>query len=322
MESKTGFLSNRELESLTSDERQKYFNELKGHCIDQQIPKSGQHFLQKIISAVSPMIRNYEFEIQGKDNIPAKGNVLFVANHSNAHDFFTTQETFNSVGVQITFLASNEDISHLIISVFQACNGVLINRNDKHSINNGIFQFASSIANGMSGVIFSESTWNLHPYRPVLPIKVGAAHIAAVLEIPIVPVIFEYVEVPFLCTKEKEIYSKCIVKFGESLYISRTENLILQTEKIQSALEKIRMGLWEELGTARMSLSDVKPDLYGNHTWLRKFGTAAEYDSRREIKFVLSPNGLPVENEFCFDNNKNLIPGIIEKKEKEKYVVR
>lgn len=165
-----------------------------------------------------------------------------------------------------------------------------------------------------------ESTWNLHPYKPMLPIKVGAAHLAAVLEVPIVPVIYEYVEVPYLCTKESEIYSKCIVKFGEPIYISRTESLILQTDRIQLAMEKIRIDLWDELGIARLSLADVNSSLYGNHTWLRKFGTSAEFDSRREMQFILSKNGQPIENEFCFDNNRNLIPGIIEKSEKEKYV--
>lgn len=318
--SKRIFLSNRGLESLTLDEKADYFDRLKRHCIDQQTPKNRLRFLQKIVSSVSPKIRNYKFEIQGENNIPAKGNALFVANHSNAHDFFTTQETFNCIGIQTAFLASNEDISHLIISVFQSCNGVLIDRKDKDSIDYGLFQFASLIANGMSGVIFSESTWNLHPYKPMLPIKVGSAHLAAVLEIPIVPIIYEYVEVPYLCTKESEIYSKCIVRFGKPIYISRTESLILQTDKIQLAMEKNRMDLWDELGTTRLSLADVNSNLYGNHTWLKKFGTSAEFDSRREMQFILSKNGQPIENEFCFDNNGNLIPGIIEKSEKEKYV--
>ncbi len=77
----------------------------------------------------------------------------------------------------------------------------------------------------------------------MLPVKVGAAHVAAALEIPIVPVLYEYVEVPYLCTKESELYSKCIVKFGEPIYISRTENLILQTDRIQSAFALITIKI-------------------------------------------------------------------------------
>ncbi len=140
------FLRNRELESLTTDERQKYFCEFKKYCINQPMQKNRLHFLQKIISALSSKIRNYELEIRGKENIPEKGNALFVANHSNAHDFLTMQETFDSIGIRTCFWASNENISQLVISVFRVCNGVLIDRNDKHSIDSGIFRFASIMA--------------------------------------------------------------------------------------------------------------------------------------------------------------------------------
>lgn len=312
-------LSNRALKNFTPKERLQYFSELKESCNGEALTHE-RKFVKNTVSAISSRIRNYSFSIQEAENIPCSKNALFVANHTNAHDFFTTQETFSELRLPITFLASCEDISSLIVFIFQSCNGVLIDRKDPSSIDKGILQFMSNIASGLSGVIFSESTWNLHPYKPMLPIKAGAALIAATLEIPIVPIIYEYVEVPYLCKKESEIYSRCVVRFGAPIHISQTEDLILQTDKIQSTMENMRITLWKELCINKASLSDVSASLYGNHTWLRKFGTGAEYDSQREMQFILTKNGQPTENEYCINNAGNLVPGIIKKSERKKYI--
>ena len=45
-------------------------------------------------------------------------------------------------------------------------------------------------------------------------IKVGGVKAAAIAGVPIVPVILEYVEVPELCSKETDLYRKCIVRMS------------------------------------------------------------------------------------------------------------
>ena len=90
-------------------------------------------------------------------------------------------------------------------------------------------------------IIFGESTWNIHPYRAIHPIKPGGVKIAAIAQVPIIPTIIEYVEVPYCCNREKEIYSKCIVKFGEPQLVSLEESLIIQTNKLYDKLKEMRL---------------------------------------------------------------------------------
>lgn len=138
----------------------------------------------------------------------------------------------------------------------------MIDRNEKSSINEGTIEFAANILHGKAGVIFGESTWNLHPYKPMLPIKAGAANIAAITEIPIIPTVFEYVEIPEIRFKEKEIYSGCVVKFGKAIHILRDKSLITQTDKLQSAMEESRVKLWDELGITKHFIQKTEKEKY------------------------------------------------------------
>lgn len=269
-------LSCKEIEKLTTMQRSEYYEQLETYCLNSGGNRRNK-FFSHVINIIAPKLRGYDFEIVGRENLPSNNKILFVANHSNTHDFFTTQEMFKALGIKGTFLASNEDLNSIILSVFKSCGGVLMDRNDKESINHAIIEFAANIIHGMPGLIFAESTWNLHPFKPMHLLKPGAAMIAAITEAPIVPTIFEYIEVPRCCGKEEDIYAKCIVKFCPTINIMRDENLFSQTEKIQSALEDNRMDLWKQLGINRLSLQDINQEIYLNHTYLKKFCGAGEY---------------------------------------------
>lgn len=317
-------LSNREIEKMSTDERLKYFEDLKSYCLGLKSSNvNNTSICQSFVHKIVPRMRKYDFEVRGKENIPSDGRALFVVNHSNSHDFYTMEEAFKEVGLDISFFASNENLNPLVINIFKSCKGVLIDRRDKGSVDKGTLEFISNIVSGRSGVIYGESTWNMHPYKPMQLIKLGSAHIAAVADAPIIPTIYEYVEVPYTCTKEGNIYSKCIVKFCEPIYISRTQNLVTQTNVVQSSLEQNRLDLWSELGTIRTSLDDVNPEVYLNHTYLKKFcAFAYTYDSESEAKFLLSKDKQPVENEYHIDEFGNFVPGVTDKIEGKKYVYK
>lgn len=272
------------------EKRTAYFNRMRRTCLSLRGNKrTGNCLVQKVITRIVPHMRNYEIEIKGAENVPKEGNALFLCNHSNAHDFLTMQEVFEKTECDITFLASNEGIGVAIKKIFIACGGVMIDRNDRLTIEKGIMDFCSNILNGMSGVIFGESTWNLHPYRPMQQIKTGAVHIAAIAKVPIVPTIFEYVEIPKVCAREKEIYHKVVVKFSAPVNISETDGLFAQTDRLQIIMEQERMNLWKELGIVRNSLEDINMDVYLNHTYLKKFDAFGfSYDTNREMKVLLS----------------------------------
>lgn len=307
-------LSNNKLESLPIKERIRYFENLKEYCKELNYSrKNSKSIIKPMISKVFPILRNYNYEIIGEENIPSDGKCLFICNHSNSHDFFTAQEVFKKLGTNVSVFAAEDDLNLLSRFIFKYCDAVLIDRNNKESTKNGILDLSSNLFD-IPGVIFGEGTWNLHPYKPMQQIKIGAAKIAAIAEVKVIPTIFEYVETTKICDKEKELYTNCIIKFGNPISISREESLIEQTNHIQTVLEEMRLDLWKDLNILKTSIKDVDQQLYLNHTYLKKFGAFGfNYDSANEEKFLFSKNNERIENEFYLNERNEFVPGITQK---------
>ena len=307
------FLSNKELEKISVEEKISYYSTLKEKYLNEQVKHI--NIGHEIIAKIYPALRKYDYEIIGAENIPDNGKALFLCNHSNSHDFFTPHEIFKKLGSNVSVFCANDDINLATQALFAFCDAVLIDRRDKKSTEEGILKFSSNLASGMPGVLYGESTWNLHPYKPMHQLKTGAATMAAITEVPIIPTIFEYVEVPKICDTESELYTKCIVKFGRPITISREENLITQTNKLQMIMEQSRLELWNELGTMKTCLDDVDKEIYLNHTYLKKFDAFGfTYDSESEAKFLFSKDNSELENEYHLDENGNFVPGVTYKK--------
>ena len=194
----------------------------------------------------------------------------------------------------------------------------MIRRTDKESSTRGLYELTGKLLHGDTCVIFGEGTWNLHPYKPMQNIRIGGVKAAAIAGVPIVPVILEYVEVPGLCSREKDLYSKCIAKIGKPIRIDRQKSLIKQNDNLQTIMENMRMGLWKENGTYRDSIEDVNANVYVNHTWLKKFGTPLfTFDTQKERGFLFVKRGEVLEYEWCLDRSGRFAPGIISKSNKD-----
>lgn len=283
--------------------------------------KTGKNVFQNLMTNLYPFLRNYDYKIQGLENLPDDGRGIFVCNHSNSHDFFTANEVFKKINSNVSVFAADDDLDIFTKTLFSSCNAVLIDRNDKASIERGIINFSEKVINGLPGVIFGEGTWNLHPYKPMQQIKLGSSRISSMTDVPIIPTIFQYVEKDGVCTKESDLYDCCIVRFGKPIVISKTDSLIEQTQKLQTVMEQNRQDIWKSIGINRKNLGDVDKDIYLNHTYLKKFGAFGfEYDSLSEQQHLYFPKNIQVENEFCLNENNEFAPGITDKKTGKKYV--
>ncbi len=88
---------------------------------------------------------------------------------------------------------------------------------------------------------------------------------------------------------------------------------------VEEVMIRMRRELWEELGLLKDGKKVVEPEVYVNHTWLKKFGAMAfEYDSESEEKYLYFRPGEPRENEYHIDENGLFVPGITKKEEKAK----
>lgn len=183
-------------------------------------------------------------------------------------------------------------------------NCVFVNRADKADRAIGFQKFCGRINAGEDGLVFPESTWNLHPTLPMQKLNAGFLRMSLATNRPIVPVIFEYEEVPTKCKKESELYSRCIVTFGNPIFPTSECNLFAQAEKVRDIMAQMRIALWKELGIERDSLDRINTELYLNHIDMRKncaFGFC--YGSEYESHFLLEK-----ENEFFLDPERIFAP--------------
>lgn len=308
-------LSSKEIEKLDEETKKEYFNKLREYSKNLKINDYGKEISKKLISHIAPMLRNYDLDIIGEKNIPSETGAVFICNHSNSHDFFTIHEVFNELGRPVTPFGADDCINFFTLQLFKAGDVTLINRSDKQSSIDGMMNFSKKIIDGKDGVIFGEGTWNLHPIKPMQPIKVGGTQTAIIADTVVVPTIFEYVEIPEIVSKEKELYNKCIVSFGNPISVKATDNIFEKTQEIQKTLEFMRLELWKKLNIKKNSINDINKEIYLNHTYLKKFDALGfEFNSEHEFQYLLKDKNGQYENEYHLDENGNFVPGITHKK--------
>lgn len=296
----------REIEKLSLLERQEYYSYLQNICNGSKVTS---YACNKIIVLLAPMLRNFEIEIRGIENI-LENNLLFIANHSNSHDFFVTKEVFGKIRRNVTPLGAWDGLNALSRLIFKIGDVTFIDRADKKTSEKGILHFCEKIMReGKDGIIFGEGTWNLHPIRPMLAVKTGAVQISLITGKPIIPVIFEYIELPDVCKKERELYTKCVVQFGPPVFTTIAGSIFEQTEKIMQTMTDMRKKLWGEFGISRNNISEINKEVYLNHLYLKKFRAFGfQYNSEWESQFLLDK-----ENEYCMNEDAKFVPGILNK---------
>jgi len=260
-----------------------------------------------VLSALCPVLRSFPIEIRGDENLP-EGAAVYACNHSNTHDFFVMTEVFSRLGRPVTTLAAWDGLNLLSRIAFTLGNAVFVTRPDKNSRRAGFRKFCEGIRRGENGVIFPESTWNLHPVRPMLKLNAGFLRASIMEQVPVVPVILEYEEIADLCKKESELYTRCIVTFGTQFFPSAEEELYSQAEEVREIMSRMRTALREELGTRKASLEQIDPNVYLNHLDIKKnraFGFI--YHTEWESGFLLEK-----ENEYTLNSSGALIPAFTE----------
>lgn len=299
-------------ESLSSSQRREYYEKMRNQCL---LMKDNQLQIgQNIIKHVYPLLRKYKLELQGLENIPRDSNVLFLVNHSNSHDIFTAYEVLSHLQRRGSVMVATDCLSPLTTEIFYISNATLLDRRKVEDRKNSILKLSKKILDGNDGVIFGESTWNLHPTLPMHNIKQGISKISAITQVPIIPTIFEYIEEDGIIKEENQLYKKCIIRFGTPIMINYTDNLINQTNYLKNEMIKIRNGIWNDYKANKGNISNIDPVTYVNHTYLKKFKAFGfTYDSKKEQEFLLFLNNEPRENEYSITSEGSFCPGITEK---------
>lgn len=299
-----------EIEKMSENQRRDYFDNLFNIC---KSTRSWNHKItatQKLIFKLCPLLRHYPFEVRGEDKIPRDGCII-LCNHSNEHDAFSIEEALTKVGLPCTFLAETYHISPISRKLFEKANATMIDRTDKRSTQNGMCDLANKIINSDTGVVFGESTWNLHPVKPMQNLKIGAAIISAISKKPVVPTIIEYIEQVGFVSKESKLYKKCIVSFLEPVQVVSSRSIVEQNTYLQTTMEQERKKMWQENEVKKASLEDINPELYINHTALKIFSKLADVDYNVESSHLFSRENEAAEFTYTINNNGDFLPGEI-----------
>ena len=300
-----------ELENLTTEKKEDYFNRLRTECKDRRVAKQTLPIIVKVFGKAASFIRPYDLAIEGEEHIPPDTEVIFLCNHSNAHDLFTVDELFCLLKKDVSPLVAWDGLNWISRSFFRLINGILIKRDCSESINKGVLDLCSRMLNGTNGFIFGEATWNMHPYKPMQNLHAGVTEISLITGKPIVPVIFEYVESDGICKKETAVYKKCIVSFGKPVTVTAEESIFGQTDKLQVIMSSMREKLWDREGIKKDDFSGKDIKRYINHTYLKKYKALGfKYNTEWESKFLLT-KGQKIENEYCLDEDVRFVPGIV-----------
>ena len=260
---------------------------------------------QKLIVKASPVLRSFPIEIR---KAPTEKNAIFVCNHSNTHDVFVAMEVIARLKRSFVGLAAWDGLNIVSRIAFAMGNTVFVKRFSKESRVAGLEKLCAHILHGENGVIFPESTWNLHPTWPMQKLNAGFLRAALVTSVPVIPMILEYIEAPKVCKKEAELYSRCVVTFGEPIYPSMDRDLFEQADAVRTMMSDMRKALWVEFGIHRDSLDEINRELYLNHLDMKKnhaFGF--KYDTVAESHFLLGR-----ENEYCINQQGEFVPACLE----------
>lgn len=299
------------LEKLSISERKEYYEHLRLLCLNAH--SDHLNVGQDIIKKVYPFFRKYEIEIQGEENIPRDSNVIFVVNHSNSHDIFTAYEFLSKLDRKGSAMVATDCLNPITTGIFKVSNATLLDRRKKEERRKSVFLLSEKIISGCDGVIFGEGTWNLHPILPMHNIQNGAANIALITQVPIIPTIVEYVEVDYPVSSEGKLFSKCIIRFGEPIFESYDTSLISYSGIVRERMTSIRKQIWRDYGINKESIDEIDPLLYVNHTYVKKFKALGfTYNSASEQNFILFDHGLS-ENEYTITEEGEFKPGITEK---------
>lgn len=281
--------------------------------------KGVQDILGKAMDISYKLPNSMPYDVRGIEKIPTDMPCLFVINHSNSHDYPNLMKFLYELSRVrerrcVNTLVASDSLDKKNEMIFNVSGAELIDRFDKDSASQGLANLRQRLREGNDVAIFGESTWNLHPYVPMLVVKKGFAQLASGERVAIVPLIFEYVETKDICYVESELYDKFIVSVCSPYVINENDDLLARANEIRKIMGDARIELWKENKTHKPTLEGRKLKaleeiIYLKHTELKKNGMGFSYDSVYELDNLLPlGDGFGVENEYIRNEAGLFVP--------------
>ncbi len=209
----------------------------------EQIKKAISHFFYKVLIVVVRFLLKmlWRYKVEGKENVPARSFIL-VANHVSILDPIVIGAAFDK---RLFYLAKKELFKSKIFNPFLRWLGAIdVDRKDfKYETWKKINRL---IKENEIIVIFPEGTRNEHPEKGLLQLKDGAASLALIHGLPILPVAIKGTEKIW---KRKWIFpqlrGRINIRIGKLIDVSKIKKP--SKEDIKEVNNKIKATLMELL---------------------------------------------------------------------------
>ena len=170
-------------------------------------------------------------------------NVIYAVNHSCKYDFPFASEV---IGVHTCVLAGKQKL-RLVDYIGFLLNGVVwVDRDSRESKKQAFREMLLCMKKGLNMCIFPESTWNITPSKPMLPMYWGIIDLAKQSGCPIIPLVLEFRG------------NDCYAKFGEPIYCSSQDGKREKFEELEEAMATLKWDIWETFPI--VSRNTILPD--------------------------------------------------------------
>jgi len=304
-------LSYEEELKLNTTQKIEYYKSLREYLKNSYISKSEKFYLKicetlnrKFVRNVINLIKGYNLEVTGKENIP-NTPVIYATTHQDFNDHFSIVLSIPEHAIILNTINVSK-LFKLIMSV----NGIeYVDRTDKSSRFNSKYKLMRYLSKDKSIVIFPEGTYNISPNKLHLPLHSGVIDIARKMNVPIVPVVQEYTYNNLYSNKKR--VKKCHVHFGTPIFVKESDSTKEKKEELSTAFATIRYSLIEEKGLFKRE--DVSVEEYINQVnSIYKTWEMANVDKDEERKTIYGYNDefylFHHINDVSINSNNELMP--------------
>ena len=258
MKSEFKILSFKEENKLDKEERLKYFKDLREYLLNSNcdnLTKGSLTICPKINKKIRMILNKfcgYDIVVEGIEKIDGLVGIY-------AH-------THQSKCDHINLIASNPNhtiiLNSAVLSKLYKCvlsiNGVLyVDKSDKDSKNKAKIEIVKLLLQGKSITVFPESAWNCSPNKLHLPLYIGMVDIARKTQVPIIPVVQEYVYDEVKVDGIERI-KKVYIHYGKPIYVKEDDDLFTKLEEYSESISTMRWNLIEKKGLfKREELSNI-----------------------------------------------------------------
>lgn len=157
---------------------------------------------------------------------------IFVGNHTCPEDIETMLNIIDRSAYLI--LGSVESLKYNPEMYLSWLNGVVyVDRKSKKNKKKSLQKMLKILEDGKSLLMCPEGTWNLTPSKPMIPLNWGIIDLAKQTEVPIIPLILEYLP------------DCCYAKYGEPIYITQEMDKQTGIELLEEEMATLKWNIWE-----------------------------------------------------------------------------